>query len=126
MANYLNIKETNKGLEIKATKEGKEYIREQFKSHPEDLNCGYQGNYNMLWADLLEYYSCNGSYSIITPESIGALTDAPIIASEANYNDDGNIELPEDAKIWWLSDYMVLDEMMLLRKGKTVIFELAS
>lgn len=125
MQTYLTIKETSKGLEIKATKEGKKYIKEQFKSHPEDLICGFQGNYNMLWCDLLEIYSCNGSYSIIKPEDIGALTDAPIIASEVSYNDDGEIELPEDAKIWWLSDYMVLDEMEILRTGKTVIFDIA-
>lgn len=125
MSNYLIIKETSKGLEIKATKEGKQYIREQFKSHPDDLNCGYQRNYNMIWADLLEAYSCNGSYSLVAPEDIAALTDAPIIASEANYNDEGKIELPEDAKIWWLSDYMVMDEMKLLKTGKTVIFDKA-
>jgi hypothetical protein len=57
----------------------------------------------------------------ITPEEIGALTDAPIISDEATRDDYGN--LSELGRVFWYSSYMILDPVEEM-KGDGARFEM--
>lgn len=73
-----------------------------------------------MWAELLESHSCNGSYALVAPEDIGALTDSPIIAESVTYEDDGMATV--EGQVWWFPDYAVRNELQELRDGQTVVF----
>ena len=109
----LNLKiNTDGNLEITATEKGKEFINE---------NREFDGIF--IWCDLLEQYSTNGSYNLVDPENIGALTDAPIIADiSPEINDNGEITYYEDTKFFWFPEYETIDEMEKLLNNETVIF----
>jgi hypothetical protein len=80
-------------------------------------------DFETVWWELLEPFSTNGSYSLLKPEWIGALTEAPIICSEPmNFDEDTLLySLPETAKTWWYGDYMVSNEFEELLKYGYVI-----
>ena len=76
--------------------------------------------------DLLEPYSCNGSFAFFDASDgnpcVG-LTDAPCIAEQLDWDDEGNAEII--GNFWYYDDYMVksfIDE--LLNDGE-VTFTLA-
>jgi len=77
-------------------------------------------------ADILENgrYLGNG-WDEVHPEKIGALTDSPIIGHNISWDDNGEIELSEDSKIYWFPDYMVCDPWKKLLKERKVFFTLA-
>ena len=112
----IEIVETIEGnLKIKLidtpdNREELEYMREAY-------------DFETVWWELLEPFSANGSYSLLKPEWIGALTEAPIICSEPmNFDEDTLLySLPETAKTWWYGDYMVSDEFEELLKYGYVI-----
>jgi hypothetical protein len=106
----------NGNLSVKATDNGVELIENYIKSEP----------YNMIWCDLLESHSSNGSYSYFDSETRMtnplALTGAPCIAESMHYDDDG--EATAEGKNWYLADYATFDEMRALMHGEEVIFNL--
>lgn len=69
-------------------------------------------------------YLGNGWWDI-PPEDIGALTDSPIIGYDCDINDDGQIVLHDDSKIYWYPSYMVKDPWIELLKHNEVFFNLA-
>ena len=76
-----------------------------------------------VWVELLEPTSTSGSYALVAPELVGALTESPIIATEqALPNEDTDVmELHPEAKYWWFPNYMVENELeTLLTTGKVV------
>jgi hypothetical protein len=77
-----------------------------------------------VWADLLEPFSVNGSYSLIEPKTIGSLTEAPIISNEPPYPNEGSNEpyVSPEAKIWHYPDYMIKNEFTELLDNGFVIF----
>jgi hypothetical protein len=86
-----------------------------------------------IWEALLESYSTNGSYTLIPPEVVGALTDAPIITDHFIRGDFGmDFEDGTDGtkdsvgNVWWFPDFMVRDELDELLEGKTVVFTKAA
>jgi len=91
-------------------REDLEYMREAY-------------DFETVWWELLEPFSTNGSYSLLKPEWIGALTEAPIICSEPiNYDKvDGHPYVYQTAKTWWYGDYMVSNEFEELLKYGYVI-----
>lgn len=99
-------------IELDNTEEAREELEALMDKHPD----------NTVWAELLEPYSTNGGYSLISPETIGALTESPIIASEpVSWDDNEDMYLHKDAKVWWFPDYMVRSELgELLEKGFVV------
>lgn len=114
---YIEIKELDNGsLGIYLTKDGKEYMHDRYSSQDAIAT----------WVDLLESYSTNGSYMLIMPEHIGALTDAPIIGINVGWDDNGEFEEHENAKYWWFPDYMVINELRKLYKDGVIFFESAS
>lgn len=76
---------------------------------------------------LLEPYSCNGSYAFFDAgdgNPFVGLTDAPCIAEQLDYLDDGAIEII--GNFWYYDNYMIksfIDELVELGE---VIFTLAS
>ena len=68
--------------------------------------------------DCFESIICNG-LSWISPETIGALTDAPIL-SEGNLDDNGNYT--NDLPVYWYPNYMVRSPLEDLRDYCQTIF----
>ncbi len=118
MNQYLNIEELPNGnLKISLTKDGIEELTEL-----RERNKDYTG----IWLDLLESYSCNGSYQLVMPEKIGALTDAPIIGINFTWDDNGEIDEYDNVKYWYFADYMVKSEFDLMLNEGFVEFESAN
>lgn len=77
-------------------------------------------------ADMLEHegWSTNGNLYPVQPEWIGALTDAPILAENVTYYEDGEVPTVE-GRVWWFPGYEVTSfAEELLAKGK-VTFDAA-
>ncbi|KWU26321.1 hypothetical protein [Burkholderia cenocepacia] len=71
--------------------------------------------------DLLEYarWPGNGLLYQVSPESIGALTDAPILTDELVLTDAGDAVV--EGKVWWYEPYQVSSfAEVLLRDGRVV------
>lgn len=103
-------------LQITATQEGRDWIEEQQADRDS----------TSILIDALEPYWTNGSY---TPFDAGVanpfvgLTDAPCIAEEMTYDDDGKREVV--GKLWWYPEYQVLDPVEELRTKGAVVFTAA-
>jgi hypothetical protein len=72
---------------------------------------------------LLEEYSCNGSYAIFNAGNANpfvGLTDAPCIAEQLDYQDNGDIDIV--GKYWYYADYMVTSYISELEENGHVIF----
>lgn len=132
MQNGLNIKINEVGnLEITATKEGIEYLQDQIESaNIADAETGtitWKESTIGIWIELLESYSCNGSYNLC-PDNTFALCSAPCIADIPQTYDDMAENNPRvmyspETKFWQLSNYMVVDEREILLNGGTVVFD---
>ena len=109
----INIQKEKDCLLISLNEDGKKEIQDIIKN---------KHDYFGKWLDLTEYEMCNGVFDFVHPEKIGALTDAPIIAFNVYYDDDGNLQEHEDAEYYWFADYMVTDEFYLLKQNKQVKF----
>lgn len=118
MNTYLNFKILPDGnLKITLTKEGRAELKELIAKNK---------SYESIWADLIEVYQCNGSYQMVSPAQIAALTDAPIIGLNVYIDDNGAIEDNENLKIWWYPEYQVVSEFEQLLSKRSIIFTSAS
>ena len=70
--------------------------------------------------DALECIFCNG-YTSVSPSTIGALTDSPII-TDGGYSDDGEIIEPNKANFWWYPQYELLDPIKELANNLKLEF----
>jgi len=83
--NMLDITKTDTGLllEVKRKKDRKELLKE----YKDPDKAEYY-----IWSELLEPYSCNGSYHPISAEDIVALTSDPyLLADTIDIDDDGTV-----------------------------------
>lgn len=97
-------------LIIKATDTGKEDIE--------------QGLVKDIY-DVLESSGALGDgWCLVSPEDIGALTDAPIIGYGIDVDDRGNYSL-RGSWVWWYPDYAITDPLEELKKNGEVIFSIA-
>lgn len=78
-------------------------------------------NPNIIWDELLESYSTNGSYTRINPEDIGALTSAPIITDHLEI-DENDEDMISHGHIYWFPQYETVDELEELYLNGFVIF----
>lgn len=63
------------------------------------------------------------NWHIVPPESIGALTDSPIIGYGAIYAEEDDQDLPVSyEKLWWFPQYMVTDPIEALLRDGVVVF----
>lgn len=79
-----------------------------------------------VWADLLEPYSCNGSYTPVDPEVwfVGLTTDPYILVAEACPSEEGD-QLEVNGGLWCYPDYMLSDVVERLVVGETVVLKRA-
>jgi hypothetical protein len=92
----------------------------------EKLKSDYGKYYNWAIADFLEPYSCNGGYVFFEAgdgNPFVGLTDAPCIAEQLDYLDDGTIEII--GNFWYYDDYMIKSFIEELLEDGKVIFTLA-
>lgn len=127
------IVNANGNLEITATPEGIEYLQDQIGDTRTLGDPASEPTWKQtpmgMWSDMLESYSCNGSYNL-APDNTFALTEAPIIASEPIIlESEDQVNDPEwvpqyhpETKFWAFADYMVVDEFEKLLNGETVTF----
>lgn len=112
----------NGDLKITLTPEGKEELQERVESDTEE-ELRFSVNSDMLWWDFIESHSTNGSYEMVRPEHIGALTDAPIIGLGMVQQEEGDPFADEETKVWWYPNYMISDPLEVLLKHGEVIFQ---
>lgn len=76
-------------------------------------------------ADLLEYarWPGNGMLYQVQPEWVGALTDAPILTDEMDYEDDGTVAVK--GRIWWYPQYETSAFAEVLLEHGRVVFQQA-
>lgn len=120
----LNFTELPDGnLRIELTPEGSGELMGYIFSDGGTGEEGWVMTPDRIWSELIESYSSNGSYSMIRPEDIGALTEAPIIALNFGYDDvNERVVIDQETKIWWYPDYQVSDELKELLYSGFVLF----
>lgn len=115
-SNYLTFEVLKNGnLKLTLTVNGKEELTDWLK---DGYNIG-------IWSNLLEQTSCNGSYAYTDANEVGGLTDSPMIISERDIDDEGEIVFTKNTKIWWYPNYMVIDELTELLNEEELIFTLS-
>lgn len=82
-------------------------------------------NDQLFLADLLEHtgWQPNGRLFDVRPESIAALTEAPILSDDVTYLDDGTQKVA--GQVWWYPDYMVSHFGEQLARNGSVLFQRA-
>jgi len=108
MKSLVNFVEKDNQLVITLTDEGKEEL-ENLKNLP----------IMDALAELFEDYMCNG-WVWVSPEEIGALTDAPIISNDYTYIDD---EANYYHSVYWFPDYMIKNELKELENVKLIFIK---
>lgn len=92
----------------------------------QDLAHALQLGFWTAFADLLEPFSCNGSYA---PFDAGegnpfvGLTSAPCIAEAMDIADDGTQAI--QGRFWYYPDYAIRDPLDELKRTGRTIFQLA-
>ena len=110
---YVDLKKTDEGnLRIHLTAEGR---REFIDIERERFRVGILAALHLL----LEDHLSNG-WEWITPESIGALTSAPILSDEAEHDEFGRIVAV--GRLYWFPDYAVVDEIRQLKQTSLLTF----
>lgn len=112
----IDITETPQGLKISLidTPDNRADLAEMIEAY----------DYDTVWWELLEPFSTNGSYNLISPELINALTESPIISNELPLLEEETgkefLDSTDTLKVWWFPNYMVENELMqLLETGET-------
>lgn len=72
------------------------------------------------WWRIFDEKIGNG-WGIVSPEWIGAMTDAPIVTDGHTVHDDGTNEV--FGEVWWFPNYCVEDPIETLAKNKRVVFK---
>jgi hypothetical protein len=112
---YLVGRQSPRGMVITATEEGREEASEAV---------GTAKAQNVFF-DMFEDWIGNG-WTWIPPEAIGALTDGEIISPDAFIEDDGSIAFDtEKPRIYWFSDYQVVDPLERWSEGEGITFDLS-
>ena len=70
-------------------------------------------------AETIEWQLSNG-WSLLRPEDIGALTEAPILSEEVDYDDQGNVD--RVGTVYWYPQYDVFDPIGQLLTNGSVEF----
>lgn len=70
-------------------------------------------------AEVIEWHIGNG-WSFVDPADIGALTEAPILSEDIDYDDHGNVQ--HVGAVYWYSEYEVKDPVAQLIENGFVDF----
>lgn len=69
-------------------------------------------------AEVIEWHIGNG-WSFVDPEDIGALTEAPILSDDVDYDDQGKAKV---GVVYWYPEYEVTDPVAQLLENGFVDF----
>lgn len=107
----------NGNLEISRTRKDMADLREIRAREP--------NNDLIQLCEILELtgWAANGRLYQINPEDVAALTDAPMLADDVSYEDDGTVLVP--GNVFWYSNYQVSNFFDVLYKEGKVIFQKA-
>lgn len=107
----------NGNLELIAEDEDKDELAELW-ANPTHRDHGFM-------ADLLEYtgWPGNGHLYQVQPEWIAALTDAPILSDDVQFNDDGMPSVT--GNVWWFPNYAIESFAETLMRDGRVLFHAA-
>lgn len=103
-------------LKIKVlTEDGRDELRGWMQKDPRE---------EIVLSEMCEYMGWSGNSQLCTvaPEWIGALTDAPILTTDVDYDDNGDVSVHPDNKVWWFPNYMVEDCIKTLVEEGEVVF----
>jgi len=70
-------------------------------------------------AEVIEWHIGNG-WTLVEPGDVGALTDAPILSEDINYDDHGNVQ--HVGVVYWYPEYEVKDPVAQLLENGFVDF----
>jgi len=119
---YVNIKPTEKGLEITLTEAGKEEVAELKEKGETDVS---------ILSDLFEDVQGNSEYRfhLDMGESGFGLTNSPGVTDGYEISEDvygeWETQFPESAKVYWYPNYQVHDLIDVLLEDDVLEFELA-
>lgn len=118
-------------MTIRARIKGNDLIITADNESRADLADAYRDRSNYggcIKAEMLVGEGLHEKWEFILPESVGALTDAPILCDcdGLDYPDDGYLTVREDATVAWFPNYMVTDPWVSLRNTGRVTFTIAS
>lgn len=82
------------------------------------------GGYHKAESHVIDQIVGNG-LSFVSPEQIGALTNAPIFGEGVYLDDAGQACLEPNARIWWYPQYETIDPWAQLKNTGAVEFRLA-
>lgn len=83
--------------------------------------------YRSIMAELLESYSCNGSFTHFDAgdgNPFVGLSSAPCIAEQMDFLDDGTLEIVGD--FWAFDDYAIIDDLDELKNRGRVVYRLVN
>lgn len=83
------------------------------------------GNDKTFLSDMLDFFGFtpNGELYAINPQDVGALTDAPILADEVDYLDNGDTVVR--GQVWWYPGYELKNFAQELAQNGSVVFQKA-
>jgi hypothetical protein len=70
-------------------------------------------------AQVIEWQLVNG-WTMLRPEDVGALTDAPILSEDVDTDDQGNVR--SVGIVYWYTEYEVRDPVEQLLQNHFIIF----
>jgi len=109
-------------LDIEQTEKGNLCLFVPSESDRQELKESLESNRPewYLWHDILESYSCNGSYSPLDPEChfVGLTSDPYILAEDSTTEDNGNLTI--EGGLWHYPDYMINSIVEKLAAGEKV------
>ena len=110
---YTTFDINNSGnLEITLTKEGREFLTEQWKKENDDDI--------QIFTDLIEYQLCNG-FHFVNPEDIGALTSSLLIA-DGIIDEETTPEQAQETNVWYYNYYAIHSYLHDLKEQGYVIW----
>ena len=120
---YVDFERKQDGhLYLTLTKEGQKeleyYLTDDYIQN-DDSEPKWRENVEEIFIRLIEDHLCNG-WNWVTPESIGALTDAAIISDDIDYNDVGEVE--HVGTVYAFMDYAIKLEIEELLFGRECRF----
>lgn len=106
----VTLEETKDGLYLHLTKEGRD-----------EINCLICKSEMDALYELTEYQRDNGILEIVSPEEVGALTEAPILSTDYEYVcENTNEKIYKN--IFWFPNYMIQSVIELLKETGSVFF----
>ena len=107
----------NGNLVFTVDEKGREFVSELLEEHKAG-----RYSWDQIWSDIMDPFQSNGMLSMVHPEQVGAMTEAPMVTDELEIADNGDVA--HVGKVWWYPNYMVSDPLEVLVRDGQVEFTL--